>query len=145
MPRHIRKGDTVMVTAGDHKGRTGVITRVITKTDRVVVQGVNVRTRHMKPTRLNPNGGIISREAAIHISNVSPVVDGKPSRVRFQMKGDGSKVRVAARGGTELGVIHSPRGGKSGSAKSAEPKPAAASKKKTSKKKTASRSKKSES
>ncbi len=107
MARHVRKGDTVMVTSGSHKGKTGTIMRVITKEDRVVVKGVNLRTKHLRPTRLNPQGGIITREEPLHISNVSPVVDGKPTRVRFVTKPDGSKVRVAARNGAELGVLRS--------------------------------------
>ncbi len=108
MPRHVRKGDTVMVTAGNEKGRTGVITRVIPEKDKVIVQGVNLRTKHMRPTQVNPQGGVIRREEPIHISNVSPVVDGKPTRVRFESLKDGRKVRVAARGGKELGVIRGP-------------------------------------
>jgi len=63
----------------------------------------------LKPTQLNPQGGIITKEMPIHISNVSPVVDGKPTRVRFMAKEDGSKVRVAARNGKELGTVHGPR------------------------------------
>lgn len=109
MPRHIKKGDTVIVTAGNDRGATGEVLRVITKKDRVVVQGVNVRAKHIKPTETNPRGGVIRREMPIHISNVSPVVDGKPTRVRFQTKEDGSKVRVAVRGGKELHTLHKPR------------------------------------
>lgn len=109
MPRHVRKGDLVMVTSGNDRGRTGKVMRVVTRDNRVVVQGVNVKKRHMKPSQLNPQGGIIEREAPVHISNVSPVVDGKPTRVRFEIRKDGSKVRVAARGGKELGVVHGPR------------------------------------
>lgn len=109
MPRHVRTGDLVMVTSGENRGRTGKILRVITDKHRVVVQGVNLRKRHMKPTQTNPQGGILEREEPIHISNVSPVVDGKPTRVRFPVKPDGSKVRVAARGGKELGVVRGPR------------------------------------
>ena len=99
MARHVRKGDTVIVRSGDHKGAVGEIIRVITKSDSVIIKGVNLRTKHLRPTRINPQGGIVTREASIHISNVSPVVDGKPSRVRFVNKPDGSKVRVAVRGG----------------------------------------------
>jgi large subunit ribosomal protein L24 len=106
MPRHVRKGDTVMVTAGNDRGRTGQVLRIITDTSRVVVQGINVRAKHLKPTQANPQGGIVRREMPIHISNVSPVADGKPTRVRFVTKDDGSKVRVAVRGGGELHVLH---------------------------------------
>lgn len=110
MPRHVRKGDTVMVTSGDHKGQTGEVLEVITKTDRVIVKGVNVKSRHVRPTQVNPQGGIVQKEMSIHISNVSPVVDGRATRVRFETKGDGSKARVAARGGKSLGEVRGPRG-----------------------------------
>jgi len=105
MPKHVRKGDQVMVTAGDHKGATGEITKVITKSDQVLVKGVNLRTKHLRRSQLNPQGGTVTVEAPIHISNVSPVVDGKPTRVRFEVGKDGSKTRVAARGGKSLGQI----------------------------------------
>ena len=76
MPRHIRKGDTVMVLSGNERGATGAVLRILTKTDRVVVQGVNVRAKHLKPSQANPQGGIVRREMPIHISKVNPVVDG---------------------------------------------------------------------
>jgi len=94
MPVHIRTGDTVMVTAGNDKGAVGEILKVITKKDRVVVKGVNIRSRHIKPTQQNPKGGVIKKEMSIHMSNVSPVVEGKPARVRFETQKDGAKVRV---------------------------------------------------
>lgn len=109
MPRHVRKGDRVIVTSGLYKGHIGEIIRVIPTEDRVVVKGINLKTKHLKPTRTAPQGGIVTREAPLHISKVSPVVDGKPTRVRFVTKPDGSKVRVAVRGGAELGVVHGPR------------------------------------
>ena len=102
MPRHIRKGDMVIVTAGSDKGRQGRVLRVITDKDRVVVEGINVHRKH-RPRQNNPQGGAVDRELPIHISNVSPVVDGKPTRVRFENRKDGSKVRVAAKGGAQLG------------------------------------------
>ncbi|MDX2146935.1 MAG: 50S ribosomal protein L24 [Planctomycetota bacterium] len=109
MARHVRKGDTVMVTSGDNKGRVGEVMRVNTKDDTVIVKGLNLRVKHLKPSQRAPQGGIITMEAPIHISKVSPVVDGRPTRVRFQTKPDGAKVRVAAKGGKELGVVHAPR------------------------------------
>lgn len=107
MPRHVRKGDTVMVTSGDHKGQTGQILRVIPDKDRVVVKGINLKTKHLKPSRINPQGGVITREEPIHISKVSPLVDGKPTRVGFRTDPDGSKVRVATKkfDRAELGSI----------------------------------------
>ena len=102
MPRHVKKGDTVMVTAGNERGSTGTVLRIITKTDRVVVQGVNIRSKHIKPSQANPQGGIVRREMPVHISNVSPVIDGKPTRVRFTTDKSGTKSRVAVRGGKVL-------------------------------------------
>jgi large subunit ribosomal protein L24 len=108
MPRHVRKGDSVIVTAGNDRGVVGEVLAILTKSDRILVKGVNIRTKHIKPTQQNPRGGVVRREMPIHISNVSPVVEGKPTRVRYQSKKDGSKVRVAVRGGSEL---HTLRGG----------------------------------
>jgi large subunit ribosomal protein L24 len=114
MPRHIRKGDNVIVLTGrspqkgGDRGKTGEVLRVITDHDpnaeRVVVKGVNVRTKHIKPSQANPQGGTISLEMPIHISNVSPIDgNGKATRVRYQTKDDGSKIRVAATTGEQLG------------------------------------------
>jgi large subunit ribosomal protein L24 len=108
MARHVRKGDTVVITSGGNRGKIGEIMRVIPDKDQVVVKGINMRTKHLKPTRVNPQGGIITKEAPIHISNVSPSVDGKPTRVRFQVQKDGSKARVAVKGGKVLGTVSGP-------------------------------------
>lgn len=109
MACHVRKGDMVMVRSGDRtpdgKRPVGEVLRVIPKRGLVVVKGVNVVTKHLRPTRTAPQGGVITREAPIHISKVSPVVDGLPTRVRFETRPDGSKVRVAAKGGKVLGVV----------------------------------------
>ena len=105
MPAHVRKGDQVIVTAGDHKGKTGEVTRVFPDEQRVIVRGVNLRTKHVKPNRASPQGTIITKEAPIHMSNVSPVVDGRATRVRFETRDDGSKVRVAVRGERVLGTV----------------------------------------
>jgi len=111
MPRHIRKGDDVVITSGQFRGKTGTVVKVLTKSDRVIVKGPEIKgvMRTLRPTRINPQGGRIEADRSFHVSNVSPVVDGKPTRVRFVTKPDGSKVRVAARTGKELGVIHGPR------------------------------------
>jgi large subunit ribosomal protein L24 len=108
MPAHVRKNDMVMVTSGYYKGQVGQVLRVIPDDQKVVVKGINLRTKHLKPTRINPQGGVITREEPIHISKVSPVVDGKPTRVRFEVRPDGSKVRVAVRGGKVLGEVSGP-------------------------------------
>lgn len=113
MARHIRKGDNVIVTAGNDRGTVGAVVEVIVgatpNETRVLVQGVNVRSRHLKRTPQRQQGGIVRKEMPIHISNVSPVVDGKPSRVGFKTKADGTKVRVAVRGGKELHTLHGAR------------------------------------
>ena len=100
MAQKIKKGDTVVVLAGKDKGRTGEVTRVIPKDDKVVVSGINVHARHRKPTQVNPQGGIERSEAPLHISNVALAdpKDGTPTRVRFEVR-DGKKVRVAAKSG----------------------------------------------
>ncbi len=108
MPLHVKKGDVVIVTAGNHRGETGEILTVDLKAMRVIVKGVNVHKRNMKPTQQQPKGSVVEREHPIHISNVSPVVDGKPSRVRFVTKADGAKVRLAVRNGSELHVLRGP-------------------------------------
>ncbi|GAA0866291.1 HPB12 [uncultured Clostridium sp.] len=99
----VKKGDTVVVIAGKDKGKKGTVTKVFTKANRVLVEGVNVITKHQKPTAVNPQGGIINKEAPIHISNVMPVdpETGKGTRVRFEVK-DGKKVRVSVKSGKEL-------------------------------------------
>ena len=106
MARHVRKDDEVIVTAGKDKGSRGKVVRVLTKEDRVIVEGINVRRKHVKPTQSNPQGGVVSVAMPIHISNVSPVdKNGKPTRVRFVTKPDGEKVRVAVTTGEELSVL----------------------------------------
>ena len=88
---------------GKDKGKKGTVTKVFTKANRVLVEGVNVITKHQKPTAMNPQGGIINKEAPIHISNVMPVdpETGKGTRVRFEVK-DGKKVRVSVKSGKEI-------------------------------------------
>jgi large subunit ribosomal protein L24 len=95
----IRKGDKVVVLAGRDKGRTGEVVRVMPKDDKAVVSGVNMIRRHQKQTQAQ-EGGIITKEAPIHLSNIALAdpKDGKPTRVGFQVK-DGKKVRVAKRSG----------------------------------------------
>ncbi|MBQ7920511.1 MAG: 50S ribosomal protein L24 [Lachnospiraceae bacterium] len=90
----IKKGDTVKVIAGKDSGKEGKVVSVDVKGGKVVVEGVNMITKHAKPSQANPNGGIVQKEAAIDISNVMLVVDGKATRVGFEIK-DGKKVRVA--------------------------------------------------
>jgi large subunit ribosomal protein L24 len=93
----------VIVTAGDARGQQGKILRVMPERDLVLIQGVNVRRKHVRPNQRQQQGGLIEKEMPIHISNVSPVVDGKPTRVRFETRPDGSKVRIAVRNGQQIG------------------------------------------
>jgi large subunit ribosomal protein L24 len=106
MALHIKKGDIVEIIAGDHKGATGRVLRVIPEKQRVVVQGHNISKKHVRPSRRNPQGGRINVEQPIHISNVLPVnpKSSRASRVRYQLNEDGSKKRIAA-DGTEIGVV----------------------------------------
>lgn len=99
----VKKGDTVVVIAGKDKGKKGTVLSVNPKTDRVLVEGVNMMTKHQKPSAMNQQGGIITKEAPIHVSNVMPydAESGKGVRVRFVEK-DGAKVRVSAKSGKEL-------------------------------------------
>ena len=71
---HVKKGDKVMVISGKDKGKTGVILEALPKKDRVLVEGVNIVKKHSKPSQDNPQGGIISQEAPIHVSNVMPLI-----------------------------------------------------------------------
>jgi large subunit ribosomal protein L24 len=98
----IKKGDRVVVLSGKDKGKTGDVTRAMPKDGKVVVSGVNIATRHRKPTQLNPQGGLERREAPLHISKVALATkDGKPTRVRFETQ-DGKKVRVAVKTGEKI-------------------------------------------
>ena len=95
----IRKGDRVVILSGKDKGRTGDVIKSMPKEGKVVVSGVNVHARHRKPSQLNPQGGIERKEAPLHVSKVAiATADGKPSRVRFEVR-EGKKVRVAAKTG----------------------------------------------
>ncbi len=92
----IKKGDTVKVIAGKDKGKEGKVLSV--KDGRVVVQGVNMVTKHQKPSASNANGGIVTQEAPLDASNVMLVVGGKTTRVGFEVRG-GKKVRIAKKTG----------------------------------------------
>ena len=94
----IKKGDTVTVIAGKDKGKEGKVLAVNVKDNTVIVEGINMVTKHSKPSAANQQGGIITKEAPLHISNVMLVVDGQATRVGFQMDGD-KKVRVAKKTG----------------------------------------------
>lgn len=99
----IKKGDKVVVLSGKDKGSTGTVSQVMPKEGKVVVEGVNVMTRHRKPSQANPQGGIDRVPAPLAISKVAVAdpKDGKPTRVRFEEK-DGKKVRVAVKSGETI-------------------------------------------
>jgi large subunit ribosomal protein L24 len=101
MAAKIKKGDKVVVLAGRDKGRRGEVKSVNPTEGRAVVAGVNMVKRHTKPSQQQGDGGIISKEAPIHLSNlaVADPKDGKPTRVGFKILDDGRKVRVAKRSG----------------------------------------------
>ena len=97
----IKKGDTVKIIAGKDKGKEGKVLLVDAKSSRVIVEGLNIVKRHSKPSTANQKGGIISKEAPIHISNVALVVNGETTKVGFEIK-DGKKVRIARKTGEEI-------------------------------------------
>ncbi|MEC9245827.1 MAG: 50S ribosomal protein L24 [Pseudomonadota bacterium] len=96
----IKKGDNVVVLAGKDKGRIGEVVKVMPKEDKALVRGVNLVRRHQKQSA-QAEGGIITKEAPIHLSNLALAdpKDGKPTRVGFKVQEDGKKVRVAKRSG----------------------------------------------
>ncbi|HEY9554070.1 50S ribosomal protein L24 [Allosphingosinicella sp.] len=99
----IKKGDKVVVLSGKDKGKHGEVTKAFPKDGKVIVSGVNIITRHRKPTQVNPQGGLERAEAPLHISKVAlqDPKTGKATRVRFEVKGD-KKVRVAVRSGETI-------------------------------------------
>ena len=100
---HIKKGDTVYVNAGNDKGKTGKVLEVIPAKDRAVVEGVNIVSKHAKPSPKHPQGGIVKQEASVHISNLQ-VVDpktGTPTRIGRKVV-DGKIVRFAKKSGEEI-------------------------------------------
>ena len=99
---HIKKGDTVFVNAGNDKGKTGKVLEVLRSKDRVIVEGVNMVSKHTKPNSKAPQGGILKQEAGIHISNVQLMdAAGKPTKVAHK-EVDGKKVRIAKTTGEEI-------------------------------------------
>ena len=90
----IKTGDTVTVIAGDHKGSEGKVLQIIKDTNRAVVEGVNLVSKHTKPSAQNPQGGIVKKEASIHISNLALTEGGEAVRVGYRVEGD-KKVRFS--------------------------------------------------
>jgi large subunit ribosomal protein L24 len=98
----VKKGDKVKVITGKDKGKEGVVLSAFPATDKVIVEGVNMIKKHQKPSQANPNGGIIEKEAAIHVSNVMVMdSEGVAGRVGYKMEGD-KKVRFNKKSGKNL-------------------------------------------
>ena len=101
---HIKKGDNVMVLAGNSKGKTGTVLKVLVKEQRAVVEGLNMVSKSRKPSAQYPQGGIVKQEAPIHISNLN-VVDpktGKATRIGRKLNAEGKRVRYAKKSGEEI-------------------------------------------
>lgn len=101
---HVRRGDRVKVIRGNFAGVEGTVLRVLPDKNRLVVEGVNMRKHHKRPTEANPEGGIMEYEEPIHASNVMLIdpTSGEPSRVRSRIEEDGTKERIAARSGNPI-------------------------------------------
>jgi len=107
MALHVRQGDLVEIIAGDHKGQQGKVLRVMPKEGLVIVEGINMVYRHMRPSRRYPQGGRIQKEAPIHISNVLPVdpKTGRGARVRFELIRDENGKVIGKRRVTVNGTV----------------------------------------
>ncbi|EGL82004.1 ribosomal protein L24 [Caldalkalibacillus thermarum TA2.A1] len=101
---HVKKDDIVMVIAGKDKGKKGRVIAAYPRKNRVLVEGVNLVKKHQKPNQANPQGGIITQEAPIHVSNVMPLdpKTGEPTRVGYKVLENGKKVRIAKKSGEPL-------------------------------------------
>ena len=98
----IRLGDTVKVISGSYRGKEGRVLKVINSKERLVVEGINMLKRHMRPSQENPQGGIIEKEGSIHISNVQIVSGGKSTRVGYKILEGGKKVRFSKTTGKNI-------------------------------------------
>jgi len=99
---HIKKGDIVYVNTGIDKSKSGRVLEVLVKEQRAIVEGVNLVSKHTKPNAKSPQGGIIKKEAAIHISNLNPMENGKPVRVGRKLNAEGKLVRISKKSGEEI-------------------------------------------
>ena len=101
---HIKKGDTVFVNTGKSKGQTGKVLKVLVDKQRAIVEGLNMVSKSTKPSAKNPQGGIVKKEASIHISNLNPVdpKTGKPTRIGRKLNAEGVRVRYAKKSGEEI-------------------------------------------
>ena len=95
----IRKGDTVQIMSGTDAGKVGRVIKAYLDRDRILVEGINIVKKHTRPSQDNPQGGIIEKEASIHVSNSLLMTGGKPTKVGYKILEDGKKVRVAKKTG----------------------------------------------
>ncbi|MBH31422.1 MAG: 50S ribosomal protein L24 [Candidatus Marinimicrobia bacterium] len=98
----IRKGDTVEVISGDHAGKQGKVLSLSPRSHQVIVEGINFMKRHSKPSQQNPQGGIVEKEAPIHVSNVMIVASGNRTRIGHRLLDSGKKIRVAVTTGQDI-------------------------------------------
>ena len=91
----IKKGDIVKVITGSYSGKEGRVLKVLNSRNRLIVEGINMLKKHMRPNQENQQGAIIEKEGSIHISNVKLVINGKPSKVGYKLSKDGKKVRYS--------------------------------------------------
>lgn len=101
---HVKKGDMVFVNSGEYKGKQGKVLEVLVEKERAIVEGINMVSKHTKPNAKHPQGGIIKKEAPIHISNLMLVdpTNGKPTRIGRRMSEKGKLVRYAKKSGEEI-------------------------------------------
>ncbi|KAA6349458.1 50S ribosomal protein L24 [termite gut metagenome] len=101
---HIKKGDTVYVNTGVDRGKTGRVLKVLVKENRAIVEGINMVSKSTKPNATHPQGGIIKKEASIHVSNLNPLdpKTGKPTRIGRKIGSDGTLVRYSKKSGEEI-------------------------------------------
>ena len=93
--RKIKKDDIVKIISGSYKNQTGRVIKTDLRKNRILVEGINMVKKHIRPSQENPQGGIIEKEAAVHISNVMLVVDGKVTKIGYKSLDDGKKVKFA--------------------------------------------------
>ena len=98
----IKQGDTVQVISGSYNGKEGRVLKVINSKNRLIVEGINMLKRHMRPTQENPQGAIVEKEGSIHVSNVQLVSGGKPTKVGYKILDDGKKVRFSKKTGENI-------------------------------------------
>ncbi|MEC9376900.1 MAG: 50S ribosomal protein L24 [Candidatus Neomarinimicrobiota bacterium] len=101
---HVKKGMTVKIISGNHKGMEGKVLHVFPEKDRVIIEGINFMKKATRPTQENPSGGLVEKEASIHISNVMVVQGGQATRIGYKKLEDGSKVRVSIKTNEEIEI-----------------------------------------